>query len=97
MSSQLTVPTGLLTDRQRAFLRGERDDITNPDQYENQLRHQANQRVSQMTEDLDLLERHGHEDIVAKFYYEVDKIERLRRTMDSTDSPPDPDDSEADR
>lgn len=90
MSSQLTVPTGLLTDRQRAFLRGEREDITNPEQYEHNLRHQANQRVAQMAEDLDLLEAHGHEDIVAKFYYEVDKIERLRRAMDSTDPPDDP-------
>jgi predicted ATP-dependent endonuclease of OLD family len=77
------VPTGLLSDKQRAFLRDEREDITNPDQYENQLRHQANQRVSQMAEDLDLLEKHGHEDIVAKFYYEVDKIERLRKRMES--------------
>lgn len=89
VSSQLSVPTGLLSDAQRAFLRGEREDeITNPDQYENKIRHQANQRVAQMAEDLELLERAGHEDIVAKFYYEVDRVERLRRAVESDDSLP---------
>ena len=81
MSQQLTVPTGLLSDNQRAFLRGEKDDVENPDQYKRNLRHRASQRAGQMAEDLALLEKHGHEDIVAEFYYEVDRIQRLRREL----------------
>lgn len=81
MTQQLTVPTGLLSDSQRAFLRGEKDDIENPEQYERNLRYRANQRVEQMAEDLALLEEHGHDDIVAEFYHEVNRIERLRREL----------------
>lgn len=82
MTQSVSVPTGLLTDNQRAFLRGEKD-VENPDQYERNLRHRASQRVEQMAEDLAVLEEHGHDDIVAEFYYEVDRIERLRRELNT--------------
>ena len=81
MSQDLSVPTGLLSDSQRAFLRGENEDIENPEQYERNIRYRASQRVGQMAEDLALLEKHGHEDIVAEFYHEVNRIERLRREL----------------
>ena len=80
VSGNLTVPTGLLSDNERAFLRGEKD-VENPDQYERNLRYRANQRKDQMAEDLKLLEKEGHEDIVAGFYYKVNRIERLRREL----------------
>lgn len=87
VSGQLSVPTGLLSDKQRAFLRGEREgELKNPEQYERQLRSEAGKRAEVMAEDLDLLEEHGHGDIVARFYHEVDRIERLRRALDERDT-----------
>lgn len=81
VAQKSTVPTGLLSSSQRAFLRGENDEIENPEQYKRNLRHRAKQRAGQMAEDLALLEEHGHDDIVAQFYHEVDRIERLRRNL----------------
>lgn len=78
---QPSVPTGLLSDAQREFLRGE-NTVENPDQYEHNLRHRVNERVEMMAEDLALLEAHGHEDIVAQFYYEVDQVQRLRKELE---------------
>lgn len=97
MSTHLTVPTGLLTDSQREFLREGNDEIQNPEQYERKIRHQASKRVEKLPEDLTLLESHGHDDIVAQFYHEVDKIERLRRALgaygvEGADAPGDTDD-----
>lgn len=71
--------TALLSEKQRAFLRDEREDeLKDPDQYERKLRHQARQRLEMLRTDLELLEANDHEDIVAQFYYEVSRIERLR-------------------
>jgi hypothetical protein len=38
-----------------------------------------------MADDIELLEAHGHEDIVAKFYYQISRIERLRRDLRGRD------------
>lgn len=82
MSHQNAVTTALLSDKQRAFLRGEREgDLKDPDQYERKVRHQARQRVEMLRRDLQLLEANDHEDIVAQFYYEVSRIERLREEL----------------
>jgi len=82
VSQTVTVPTGLLTDKQRAFLRGEREDESeDPGQYENQLRYEAKERADQMLEDLELLEAEGHEDIVMQFYWHVGRLERIRRAI----------------
>lgn len=83
MKQNLTVPTGLLSEKQRAFLKGEKDDVTNTDQYIRTLRHRASERAGQMAEDIQLLEENGHKDIVAEFYYEVNRVERLRRELDT--------------
>jgi hypothetical protein len=57
VSQTVTVPTGLLTDKQRAYLRGEREgEVEDPGQYENQLRYEARERADQMLEDVELLE-----------------------------------------
>jgi hypothetical protein len=86
VSTTIAVTTGLLSDKQRAYLEGDREgELENPDQYERKLRHQANQRVQQMADDIELLEAHGHEDIVAKFYYQISRIERLRRDLRGRD------------
>lgn len=79
MSQSNAVTTALLSDKQRAFLRGEREDeLKDPEQYERKVRHQARQRVEMLRRDLELLETNDHEDIVAMFYWEVSRIERLR-------------------
>lgn len=79
MTETLSVPTGLLSDAERAFLRGERDgEIDNPEQYERNVRYNVRQRIGELTEDLDLLEAHGHDDLIAQFYHEVSRTERLR-------------------
>lgn len=85
MNSRVSVTTtGLLSDGQRAFLRDDRDEeVADPDQYERKIRHQARKRAANMGTDLELLERTGHEDIVAEFYYDV----LLVRVFQSADLP----------
>ena len=85
-----SAPSAILSPNHREFLRGEKDDVSNPKQYESNLRYRANNTVEQMAEDLALLEETGHEDIVARFYYRINRVERLRREMGLLGDAPEP-------
>lgn len=77
MNALLSVPTGLLSENEEAFLEGDHE-VENPEQYMRNLRHRSNQRIQQIPKHLQLLEEAGHDDLVAQFYYQIDPTERLR-------------------
>ena len=71
------VTTGLLSQAQREFLRGE-NQVENPESYIGNLRYRARNRTEQIEEDLALLEEHGHEDIANEFRQRYSEREQLR-------------------
>lgn len=76
-----SVPTGLLTPNQRAFFRGEKDDVEE-DNYRRGARHSVRQRMEQIEEDLQLLEEHGQEDLVLEFHARFSRVARVEDQLD---------------
>ena len=88
----MTAPTALLTESQRAFLDPTREhDVQNPDAYLRRTRYDANQRVDYLLYDLMLLEHAGERDTVARLYYEISPLQRLRRALLDDETPTRPD------
>jgi len=85
------VPTGLLSNGERDFFRGE-SDVQDPDGYRRNARHRARKRMDQIEEDLEVLEEAGQEDLVEEFYnrFGRDRLEReieeLREQIDEIES-----------
>lgn len=75
------VTTGLLSQAEREFLNGDRD-VENPDGYHGNLRHRARKRIEQIERDLELLDEHGHDDIVNEFWNKYSEHEQLRDDVD---------------
>lgn len=75
-----TVTTGLLSEAERRFLRGE-SDVEDPQGYRGNLRHRARKRMEQIEDDLELLEEHGHGDIANEFRQKYER-EELRNEID---------------
>ncbi|WP_135822995.1 hypothetical protein [Halostella litorea] len=57
---------GLLTESQREFLRGEKDDV-DEQTYRYNVRSDFRQRMDRLEEDLELLEQAGEDDLIDEF------------------------------
>lgn len=75
------VPTGLLSNGERDFFRGE-SDVKDPDGYRRNARHRARKRMDQIEEDLEVLESAEQEDIVEEFYNRFGRDKRLEREIE---------------
>lgn len=76
-----TMPTGLLSTGEREFLRGEKD-VEDPDGYLRNVRHRARKRMTQMEEDLTVLEEAGQDELVEEFYNSFGRDRRLEREIE---------------
>lgn len=72
---------GLLTKAERAFLRGEKDDV-DVQQYRYNVRSNFRERVEQLEDDLELLRDAGEEDLVGEFYQQFGRVERLESEVE---------------
>jgi len=61
-----TMDRGLLTESQREFLRGEKDDV-DEQSYRYNVRSDFRQRMDRLEEDLKLLEQAGEDDLIDEF------------------------------
>jgi hypothetical protein len=73
---------GLLTEAERAFLRGEKDSV-DEQQYRYNVRSNFRSRMEQLSEDLELLREAGEDDLVEKFYAEFSRVERLEKELEA--------------
>ena len=78
--SRTRVSTGILSDGERAFFRGEKE-VKDPDGYQRNARYRARQRMDQIEEDLDVLREAGQEDLVEEFVNRFGRVERLEREV----------------
>lgn len=76
------VSTGILSDGERAFFRGEHD-VKDPDGYTRNARYRARKRMDQIERDLETLREHGQEDLAEEFYNRFSRVERLERQIES--------------
>jgi len=72
---------GLLTEAEKAFLRGEKEDV-DEQQYRYNVRSNFRSRLNQLSEDLKLLKDAGEEDLIEEFYGEFGRVERLEREIE---------------
>lgn len=79
------MPTGLLTDGQRAFVRGAKD-VSNPDSYRSNTRYRVRQRMDQIEEDLRVLQEHGQDDLVDEFYARFGRAAQLEARVDELEA-----------
>ncbi len=75
------VPTGILSESERAFFRGEKD-VKDEDGYQRNARYRARQRMDQIEEDLEVLREAGQEDLVEEFVSRFGRVERLEREVE---------------
>ena len=79
--SRTRVSTGILSDGERRFFRGEKD-VQDPDGYQRNARYRARQRMDQIEEDLEVLRESGQEDLVEEFHSRFGRVERLEREVE---------------
>lgn len=75
------VTTGILSEGERRFFRGE-SDVDNPDGYRGNARYRARKRMEQIEEDIEVLEAAGEEDIVEEFFDMFSRDRRLKREVE---------------
>jgi hypothetical protein len=75
------VSTGILTEGEREFLRGEKD-VENPGGYRSNVRYRAKQRMDQIEEDLEVLREAGEDDLVEEFFGRFGRVQRLEREVE---------------
>lgn len=73
---------GLLTKRQREFLRGEVNDIEDEQQYIYNIRSDFRERMERLEEDLQLLRDAGQDELAEEFYVKFERVERLEREVE---------------
>lgn len=73
--------TGLLSDGERAFFRGEKN-VEDPDGYRRNARYRANQRIDQIERDLGVLRDAGQDDLVEDFFNRFGRVRRLEREVE---------------
>lgn len=73
---------GVLTDDDRAFFRGERDDIDDEDKTRREKVFHIRQRIDNLDDDIDILRKAGEEETVQYLYQVVGRFERLERRLD---------------
>lgn len=91
--SRTRVSTGILSEGERAFFRGEKE-VSDPDGYERNARYRARQRMDQIEDDLEVLRENGQEDLVEEFVTRFGRVERLEREVEELRSQLDRDDSQ---
>ena len=74
--SRTRVNTGILSDGERAFFRGEKE-VRDEDGYQRNARYRARQRMDQIEEDLEVLREADQEDLVNEFVGRFSRVERL--------------------
>jgi len=75
------VSTGILSDGEREFFRGEKE-VEDADGYQRNARYRARQRMDQIEEDLEVLREAGQEDLVNEFLNRFGRVERLEREVE---------------
>lgn len=78
--TQTTVPRGLFSNAERAFLRGE-NEVEDPDGYKRNLRHRAKKQMDRIEDDLELAEEAGQEDLVDEFHNRFSRYKQLEREV----------------
>ena len=78
---QATVTTGLLTDAERRFLRGETE-VKDPDAYRRTIRYRSKERIEQIEEDLELFREIGEEELIEMFFERYSREARLEREVE---------------
>jgi len=89
--SRTRVSTGILSDGEREFFRGEKE-VKDEDGYQRNARYRARQRMDQIEEDLDVLREAGQEDLVEEFVNRFGRVERLEREVEELRAKLDEDD-----
>jgi len=79
--SRTRVSTGILSDGERAFFKGEKE-VEDPDGYQRNARYRARQRMDQIEDDLEVLREAGQEDLVEEFVSRFGRVERLEREVE---------------
>jgi len=75
------MPTGILSNSERDFFRGE-SDVENPDGFRGNARYRARKRMDQIEEDLQVLKEADQDDIVEEFYNRFGRDKRLEREIE---------------
>ena len=71
---------GLLTESQRDFLTGDKDDVES-DSYRYNLRSDFRARMNRLEEDLEYLAEAGEEDLVEEFYQRFSRTARIEQEI----------------
>lgn len=72
---------GLLTNAEKDFLRGEKEDV-DQEQYRYNIRSNFRSRMEELDDDLELLREAGEGDLVEEFYNQFGRMERLETEVD---------------
>lgn len=71
---------GLLTDAEKAFLRGEKTDVDEA-QYRYNVRSNFRTRMDELEQDIQLLQEAGEDDLVNEFFSRFGRVERLEQEL----------------
>ena len=71
---------GLITDGERAVVRGEKEDASKS--YEYNIRHRIRSRMDLIRHDVELLEEHGYEDLASEFRDMYDPMKQLENRVE---------------
>lgn len=75
-----SMPTGILTDSERSFYRGE-NEVEDPEGYRGNARHRARNRMDQIEKDLQVLKEAGEDDLLDEFYSRFSRVGELEREV----------------
>lgn len=73
--------TGILSDSERAVLRGEKE-VEDRDGYISNARYRARKRMDQIEKDLQVLKEAGEDDLVDEFYSRFSRVSELQREVE---------------
>lgn len=74
--SEPRVSTGILSEGEREFFRGNKD-VEDTDGYRRNARYRARKRIEQIEKDLQVLKEAGEDDLVEEFYNQFSRVQRL--------------------
>ena len=73
---------GLMTDRQREFIKGEREgEIEDPEQYTRNTRYKTRQTIEQIPKDLRIFAETGNQDLVDEFFAECSQLTYIEENI----------------
>ena len=73
----------LVTQSEREFLRGERDDVEDPEAYRHTIRARVRDRMDDLEDALDLLREAGEDDLVREFHANFGRVAQLEREVEA--------------